>query len=77
MYTNIDYFKSLNTLRFITAYFVLIHHSESMKAKNGILRISSLSFFENGSLAVTFFSKWFSNHIFFIKRENTHKRCQG
>lgn len=55
MYTNITYFKSLNTLRFIAAYFVLIHHSEGMKAKNGIQKISSLSFFENGSLAVTFF----------------------
>lgn len=55
MYTNINYFKSLNTLRFIAAYFVLIHHSESMKAKNGIARICTLSFFENGSLAVNFF----------------------
>lgn len=55
MYTNINYFKSLNTLRFIAAYFVVIHHSESMKAKNGISRFCTLSFFENGSLAVTFF----------------------
>lgn len=55
MYSNIKYFKSLNVLRFIAAYLVVIHHSEGMKVKNGISRISSLSFFENGSLAVTFF----------------------
>lgn len=55
IYKNITYFKGLNTLRFIAAYLVVIHHSETMKLKNGFEKISSLSLFSNGGNAVTFF----------------------
>lgn len=54
-YKSINYFKSLNTLRFIAAISVVIHHAESMKLKNGIGSLGSLSFLYNGHNAVTFF----------------------
>lgn len=54
-YQEVKYFKGLNTLRFFAAYLVLLHHSESIKAKNGLLSFNSFSLFTNGSVAVDFF----------------------
>ncbi len=55
LYRNINYFKSLNGLRFFAAYLVLMHHSESIKSKNGFFSFNSFSLFTNGSVAVDFF----------------------
>lgn len=54
-YKSITYFKGLNTLRFIAAYLVLIHHAEQIRVKNGFEDIQWLSLFRNGDHAVTFF----------------------
>lgn len=55
MYKNISYFRGLNTLRFIAAFLVLMHHGEGMKGKYGLTQLNSLSLFSNGGNAVTFF----------------------
>ena len=55
IYNNITHFKGLNTLRFFAAYLVLMHHSETMKAKNGLPNLENINLFHNGSNAVTFF----------------------
>lgn len=54
-YKNISIFEGLNPLRFIAALFVLMHHSEIVKRKNGIDNFEWLSLFKNGDNAVTFF----------------------
>lgn len=55
VYRNISFFKGLNTLRFFAAFLVVIHHSESMKLKNGIESLGALSLLHQGHYAVTFF----------------------
>lgn len=49
------YFTGLNALRFFAAFFVLIHHAETIRAKNGLPNFEHFSAFQNGSLAVSFF----------------------
>ncbi len=49
------HFSGLNTLRFFAAYFVLLHHGETIRAKYGLPNYEHFSFFRNGSLAVSFF----------------------
>jgi peptidoglycan/LPS O-acetylase OafA/YrhL len=49
------HFTGLNTLRFFAAYFVIFHHGETIRAKNGLAHFENYSFFRNGSLAVSFF----------------------
>lgn len=49
------HFKGLNTLRFFAAYFVVLHHGETIRAKYGLPNFEDFSFFRNGSLAVSFF----------------------
>lgn len=49
------HFKGLNTLRFFAAYFVVLHHGETIRAKYGLPNFEDFSFFKNGSLAVSFF----------------------
>ncbi|SHG27027.1 acyltransferase family protein [Dysgonomonas macrotermitis] len=74
LYTNITYFKGLNTLRFFAAYLVVIHHSESMKLKNAIGSLGSLSLLQNGGNAVTFFfvlSGFLITYILLKERKNT------
>jgi len=54
-YKNIVVFQGLNSLRFIAASLVVMHHSETIKKKNGIENLEWLGLFRNGSNAVTFF----------------------
>lgn len=54
-YKNISIFQGLNSLRFIAAFFVVMHHSETIKRKNGIENFEWLGLFRNGSNAVIFF----------------------
>ncbi|MCP9757273.1 acyltransferase [Lacihabitans sp. CCS-44] len=54
-YKNIKHFEGLNALRFIAAFFVVIHHAEAVRKKNGLFNLDWLSFFKNGGNAVTFF----------------------
>ncbi len=49
------HFSGLNTLRFFAAYFVVLHHGETIRAKYGVPNFEHYSFFRNGSLAVSFF----------------------
>jgi peptidoglycan/LPS O-acetylase OafA/YrhL len=49
------YFSNLNSLRFFAAYFVLLHHGETIRRKYGLSNFEDVSFFRNGSLAVSFF----------------------
>jgi peptidoglycan/LPS O-acetylase OafA/YrhL len=49
------YFNGLNTLRFFAAYFVVLHHGETIRAKYGLPNFEHYSFFRNGSIAVSFF----------------------
>jgi len=55
IYKNINYFPGLNALRFIAAYLVVMHHSETIRKKYGLLNLQSFSLFRNGSTAVSFF----------------------
>lgn len=52
---NISYFKGLNALRFFAAFLVLMHHSETIRKKNGLYNLEWLGLFRNGGSAVTFF----------------------
>ena len=49
------HFTGLNSLRFFAAYFVVLHHGETIRAKYGLPNFEHYSFFRNGSLAVSFF----------------------
>ena len=49
------HFSGLNTLRFFAAYFVVLHHGETIRAKYALPNFEHFSFFRNGSLAVSFF----------------------
>ncbi len=51
----ISIFKGLNALRFIAAFLVVMHHSETIKKKNGMEHFEWLGLFQNGANAVTFF----------------------
>ena len=54
-YKNISLFEGLNSLRFIAAFLVLMHHCETIKSKNGLANFEWLGLFRNGGNAVTFF----------------------
>ncbi len=54
-YKNIKLFKGLNSLRFIAAVLVVMHHGETIKKKRGIENMEWLGLFGNGGNAVTFF----------------------
>ena len=49
------HFTGLNALRFFAAYFVVLHHGETIRHKFGLPNFESYSFFQNGALAVSFF----------------------
>lgn len=55
IYQEEKHFKGLNTLRFLAAFLVVLHHSESMKLKNDLPYLGEISLFHNGTLAVNFF----------------------
>lgn len=71
-YRNTSFFKGLNTLRFMAAMLVVIHHSESMKIKNGIESLGTLSLLHQGHYAVTFFFvlSGFLMTFFLLKERN-------
>jgi peptidoglycan/LPS O-acetylase OafA/YrhL len=54
-YKTISLFEGLNSLRFIAAFLVLMHHCETIKSKNGLANLEWLGLFRNGGNAVTFF----------------------
>jgi len=54
-YKQLSYFEGLNPLRFFAALLVLLHHGETIRAKNGFVDYTWLSLFRNGGPAVTFF----------------------
>lgn len=49
------HFSGLNALRFFAAYFVVLHHGETIRHKFGLPNFENYSFFQNGALAVSFF----------------------
>jgi peptidoglycan/LPS O-acetylase OafA/YrhL len=49
------HFTGLNALRFFAAYFVVLHHGETIRHKFGLPNFEGYSFFQNGALAVSFF----------------------
>ncbi|SMO67828.1 acyltransferase family protein [Solitalea koreensis] len=55
MHKNIKYFPGLSALRFFAAFFVLMHHSETIRKKYGLFNLEAFSLFQNGSTAVSFF----------------------
>lgn len=55
-YKAISYFKGLNTLRFIAAFLVVIHHAESLRKDHGLkFHLKDFGLFQNGAHAVSFF----------------------
>lgn len=54
-YQGLSYFMGLNSVRFIAAFLVILHHGESMKLKNGFAYLGGLGLFHNGTNAVTLF----------------------
>lgn len=52
---SISYFEGLNSLRFVAAFLVVMHHTETIRAKNGLPNLDWLGLFKNGGNAVTFF----------------------
>ncbi len=49
------HFSGLNALRFFAAYFVALHHGETIRHKFGLPNFNDYSFFQNGAIAVSFF----------------------
>lgn len=55
-YKAISHFKGLNTLRFIAAFLVVIHHAESLRKDHGLKHhLKDFGLFQNGAHAVSFF----------------------
>ena len=54
-YKNISLFEGLNSLRFFAAFLVVMHHSETIRHKNGLPNLNGLGLFKDGGVAVTFF----------------------
>ena len=54
-YKNIKYFEGLSGLRFIAAFLVMMHHTETIRAKNNLPNLECIGLFKNGTHAVIFF----------------------
>lgn len=54
-YKSISHFKGLNTLRFLAAFLVVIHHAESLRKDHELKHLKDFGIFENGQHAVSFF----------------------
>jgi peptidoglycan/LPS O-acetylase OafA/YrhL len=68
------HFSGLNTLRFFAAYLVVLHHGETIRAKNGLFNLEHYSLFRNGSLAVSFFfvlSGFLITYLLLFEKERT------
>lgn len=54
-YKTISHFRGLNTLRFIAAFLVVLHHAESLRKDHELKHLKDFGIFENGQHAVSFF----------------------
>lgn len=72
-YKNIKLFPGLNSLRFMAAFLVLMHHSETIKSKHGIVNFDWLGLFKNGGNAVTFFFVLSGFLITYLLLKERHK----
>lgn len=67
-------FPGLNALRFFAAYFVVLHHAEQARAKNGLANLKGFAAFNSGGFAVTFFfvlSGFLITYLLLFERETT------
>ncbi|MET6997743.1 acyltransferase family protein [Chitinophaga defluvii] len=72
-YKNISFFEGLNSLRFLAALLVVIHHAESIRHKYGLPNLSCLGLFRNGGTAVLFFFVLSGFLItYLLLKENNH-----
>jgi peptidoglycan/LPS O-acetylase OafA/YrhL len=55
IYQKISHFEGLNGLRFIAAFLVVMHHSETIRRKYGFVNLEDFTLFRNGFNAVSFF----------------------
>jgi peptidoglycan/LPS O-acetylase OafA/YrhL len=72
----ISYFNGLNALRFFAASFVVLHHAEQIRMKYALFHLKEFSFFNNGSIAVTFFfvlSGFLITYLLLKEQNETHK----
>ncbi len=54
-YKNISFFEGLNSLRFLAAFLVVLHHAETIRLKYALPNFQHIGLFRNGDNAVTFF----------------------
>jgi len=73
-YKNISFFEGLSALRFFAAFFVVMHHSETIRRKNGFENLEWLSLFRNGGSAVTFFFVLSGFLITYLLLKENHNR---
>ena len=74
-YESISFFKGLNTLRFIAAFLVVMHHTETIRKKNGLPNLEWLGLFRNGNNAVLFFfvlSGFLITYLLLKENKNTN-----
>lgn len=73
-------FEGLNALRFFAAFFVLLHHCESIRAGRDMPNLRSFSLFQNGGLAVWFFfvlSGFLITYLLLSEIRRTHDVAVG
>lgn len=76
IYQRISHFEGLNGLRFIAAFLVVMHHSETIRKKYGLLHLEDFSLFRNGFNAVSFFfvlSGFLITYLLLKEQKQTHK----
>lgn len=56
-YKNISLFEGLNSLRFFAAFLVVMHHSETIRHKNGLPNLNGLGLFKDGGFGCNFLCK--------------------
>jgi len=74
-YKNIKLFEGLNSLRFLAAFLVVIHHGETIRAKNCISNFINFGLFKNGGNAVSFFfvlSGFLITYLLLKEKENNN-----
>ncbi|MHB9143006.1 MAG: acyltransferase family protein [Paludibacter sp.] len=72
-YKNISFFEGLNSLRFFAAFLVVMHHSETIREKNGLYNFEWLGLFRNGTNAVVFFFVLSGFLITYLLLKESHK----
>ena len=73
-YKNIKYFEGLSGLRFIAAFLVVMHHTETIRAKNNLPNLEWLGLFKNGTHAVIFFFVLSGFLITYLLLRENHKK---